>query len=637
MGLPDEAIRFLAKKVHGGIPPAQLESALARRPELRDSHIPRERFRWVFRLAERMTDLPRNMRAHSSGVIVSRDPICDYVPVQHSGVDCVPIIQWDKRSAKRCFDKFDVLCLRGQDVLSQTEEGIRKLQLDFCVEDVPIDDPETYRSIRSGNLIGIPQSASPAMRQAHVRLRTENLTDASLVQAGIRPGVGGAVKINELIERRRGKPYQFDHPKLREILGNTYGIIVFQEQVDQLLQEFAGYTSGEAEDIREAIHKRRREEYGKQIRDEVCQRIVNQGFAQSIAEMVYEYVSGFNGYGFAQGHALAFAEISVRSVWCQQNYPSEYFSALLNAQPAGYYGPTTIANEARNRGVRILRPDLNLSAMDCCPEDVRADQDPQIVVPNGGIRIGLSYLFGVQQETRHRILAAQPFASFFDFVRRVQPARDELECLVRAGVIDSLQPHRRALFWSIPLALRDGHTVPNGLPLEFDEPLLPLDLPDFTPRQRAVFDRRMLGMDVEQHLMGFERPRILQKGGLTTRQVQEMPPGTKCFAVGNPIRLRFPPTQSGKRVVFFDLEDETGLLNVTCFDRAYQKFGKAIICSPYLTVVGRVQDRDGHPAFLLEQAYAYQPDLRFDFPEDESLPLPAADFIYGGARVGGRK
>jgi error-prone DNA polymerase len=358
MGLPNETISFLAKKMHGGISPSQIEASLRERPELRDSNIPKEKFTWVFRLAEKLMDIPRNIRTHSSGVVISSRPICETVPTMWSATPASPesgaageqlrMIQWDKRSAKYYFDKFDVLCLRGQDVLCGVETRVRSVSPDFSVERVEATgDPEVYRAMRSGELIGIPQSASPAMRQAHVRLRTQDLNDASLVQAGIRPGVGGAVKLNELIARRRGKPYKFLHTDFEPILGLTYGIIVFQEQVDQLLQQFCAYTGGQAEDIRDTIHKRRREDIGAILREKIVEKVLERGYSLEIANEVCELVCGFKGYGFAQGHALAFAEVSLRSVWCMQNHPAEYFASLLSAQPAGYYGPCTIANEAK--------------------------------------------------------------------------------------------------------------------------------------------------------------------------------------------------------------------------------------------------------------------------------------------------
>jgi len=736
LGLPTELIGFLSKRLHGGVTPDQLESALEKRPELMQSGIPKERFRWVFELAERLMDVPRNIRAHSSGVVISSRPLCETVPVMWSASEVgdaremdrasepirnpqseirnLRIIQWDKRSAKYYFDKFDILCLRGQDVLSGVErrltsqsghchpersegsphqrrhcvkeEILRSAQDDkstFRVDAIPLDDEEAYRAMRSGELIGIPQSASPAMRQAHIRLRTQDLHDASLVQAGIRPGVGGAVKINELIARRRGKPYSFDHPDFEQILGLTYGIIVFQEQVDQLLQTFGGYSSGEAEELRESIHKRRREDYGRMMKEQILARIVSNGYTESVAEQVYDYVAGFKGYGFAQGHALAFAEISIRSIYCQQNFPAEYFASLLDAQPAGYYGPCTLVNEARSRGVMMRRPDVNLSAKSFQVEDVLSPMDPKIVLPNAAIRVGWMQVHGLSEETAQRISdcglriadfevrdrmphwtdrtystnwtnpsnrsnASNPtadaltlenpqsairnpkFRSFFHFVTEVRPSRDELEALILCGALDSLCPNRRAMLWAIPSAqdYAESSIGENALGLDLPEPELNLSIPDFSEIEKAILERKYLGLDVDRHLMAFERERIAAKGGIPAAEAKRLPNRKKAIVVGNPIRLRFPPTPSGKRVVFFDLEDETGLLNVTCFDAVYRRDGHAIVCSPYVTLIGEGQDRDGHTAFLAKRVFPYHPVIAKATGKAE-LPIGTADFLCG--------
>jgi len=635
LGLPPETIGFLAKRIHGGVPPDQIVSALERKPELRASGIPAERFRWVFRLAQRLMDVPRDIRCHSSGVVISQDPIADTVPVMWSASEAIGenlrLIQWDKRSAKYYFDKFDILCLRGQDVLSGTERRMKARDPGFDVSRQPIDDEETFRAFRSGELIGIPQSASPAMRQAHIRLQTQDLTDASLVQAGIRPGVGGAVKINELIARRRGKPYSFEHPKLAEILDHTYGIIVFQEQVDQLLQTFCGYSGGQAEDIRDAIHKRRREDFGVQIREQILAKVRENGFGEAVAERVFDLVSGFKGYGFAQGHALAFAEVSIRSVYCQQNYPAEYFASLLSAQPAGYYGPCTILNEARTRGVAALPVCVNRSQIEFSVEDVMSAMDPMLVLPNGGIRVGLMQVSGLSGELRDRIVShrADGYLSIFDFARRVRPERDELEALILCGAFDSLHSNRRALLWAVPAAM--DYAVPPdahpALPFLMPEPALDTSVPDFSPAERSVLERRVLDLDVANHLMAYERDRVSAKGAITTAEARHLPGGRRAIVVGNPIRLRFPPTPSGKRVVFFDLEDETGLLNVTAFDATYQRDGHAIVCSPYVTIIGQSQDRDGHIAFLAERVFPYRPSLLRD--REIQLPITTADFLVG--------
>ncbi len=647
-GIPNEILGFLAKRIHGGVSADRLEAALESRPELRGSAIPKERFKWILALAERMMDIPRNIRSHSSGVVISSRPLCETVPVMWSGAEnegaYIRIIQWDKRSAKHCFDKFDILCLRGQDVLQGTQERIRLQNADFSVERVPLDDPETYAAMRSGELIGIPQSASPAMRQAHQRLRTQDLHDASLVQAGIRPGVGGAVKLNEMIARKRGKPFTFAHPDLEAILGITFGIVVFQEQIDQLLQKFGGYSSGEAEDLRDNIHKKRRETFAQEIKDEVRLRIMSQGYDVSTADEVIELVMGFKGYGFAQGHALAFAEISIRSIYCQQNFPAEYFASILDAQPAGYYGPCTLVNEARSRGVKILPVDINRSEQKFTVESVLARREPELWVPNAAIRVGFQQVAGVDEEVKTRIVEAseltikeeppaeehnaaggialmvremagtstrQRFRSFFDFVARIRPNRDDLERLILCGSFDSLHSNRRQLLWAIPSALEYSAMVNpvGGLPLEYPEPELNDTVDDFSREEKALYERLILDLDVDYHLMAFERERIAAKGGITTAEARRLPNRHKAIVVGNPIRMRFPPTPSGKRVVFFDLEDETGLLNVTCFDAVYQRDGHAIVCSPYVTIIGQAQHRDEHVAFLASRVFPYKPQL----------------------------
>ncbi len=639
LGLSKDVIDFVAKRVHRSVPADQIQSALQKRPELREAGINPARLEWLFRLGALMMDIPRDIRCHSSGIIVSSRPIAETVPVMWSGSPDqnepdanILVIQWDKRSAKYCFDKFDILCLRGQDVLSGTEERVRLSDPDFNVENVSLDEEDTYRTMRSGHLIGIPQSASPAMRQAHIRLETKNLADASLVQAGIRPGVGGAVKMNELIARRRGlKPWGFDHPDFEPILEHTYGIIVFQEQVDMLLQQFCGYTSGEAEDIRDQIHKKRRQDYGQEIRDELIRRVISRNYSSEVAEKVFDYVAGFKGYGFAQGHALAFAEISIRSIACQQNFPAEYFAALLNAQPAGYYGSCTLVNEARSRGVAILPVCVNSSYLTQEVEDIRSNTDPQILIPHGAIRLGLAQVYGLSSLCQKRIVAQRmtPYLSVFDFAQRTQPSRPELENLILIGGFDCLHPNRRALLWLVPQILEWSKYHETDLDLELVPPSPPTDIEDFSSAEKAIRERTILGLDIQSHLMNFERERISARGGVTTSRAQSLTQGQKAIVVGNPIRLRFPPTPSGKRVVFFDLEDETGLLNVTCFDRVYQQDGQAIVCSPYITVIGCAQWREGHMAFLAQRVFPYDPLISKIVDWTQALPVGAGDFLVG--------
>lgn len=627
MGIPEDMVAMLAKKIHGSVSAGKIDAAIDSRPELRDSHIPREHFYWVFALSERMMDIPTNLRSHSSGVVLSEVPIQDIVPLQISGVEEVKIIQWDKRTAKYAFDKFDVLCLRGNDVLGGTSRKAGGLD----VTSLPLDDPNVYHSMRQGQLIGIPQSASPAMRQAHMRIKTKNLKDAAIVQAGIRPGVGGAVKLNEYIARRQGKRFTYVHPDLEAILGPTLGIVVFQEQIDQLLETFGGYSGDEAEAIRDLIQKHHSRNNATTVCEEIRDRFLSRGYSNAVADEVYTLVSGFKGYGFAEGHAYAFAEISVRSIYCQQNFPAPYFAALLDAQPAGYYGPITIANEARSRGVKVLPPDVNLSKENFQVETIVVDGSAPVRVPDGGIRVPLQQVGGVSKPLIERILAKQPFNSLYDFCVRADPNRDELECLILAGAFDSIEINRRRLLWAVNETMEhaaSARLAKGCLPFEFIAPPLPNDVSDFSLAEKAIYERKLLGMDVERHLMAFERDRVRAKGGLTAFEASNLLTDEPIFVVGNPIRLRFPPTESGKRVLFFDLEDETGLLNVTCFDDVYQRDGHKVICSPYVTLWGTTQNRDGHIAFLARKIHAYQPTMQ-GLAHQDVIPIKTSDFLVG--------
>ncbi len=675
VGMPQETVSALAKALHGGVSPDRLEAALASRPELRDADVPKERFRLAFKLGERMMGVPRAMGLHSAGVVVTDAPLADFAPVvwsasaphPESGVDepFMRMVQWDKGSLKHVVDKYDCLCLRGQDTIAGVERRLQAADPSFSSKRLnATTDPRVFEQMRSGELVGVPQSASPAMRQAHQRLRTRNLREASMVQAGIRPGVGSD-RLNVLIARKLGQAFLFEHEDLARVLGQTYGVLVYQEQCDRLLQLFCGYSGAEAESIRDSLYKKRRHDYAGAIRAEVVAKAVARGYAPAVADRVFELVAQWKGYGFSEGHALAFSEISLRSVSLMQNYPAFYFASLLSAQPAGYYGPDVLATECRMRGVRILPLDVNRSRLDFEVEDVV--DETGLVVPNGGVRIGLMQLKGLSARTRDRILEAQEaalgsiqgaplqplasphgggvavavdgagarpeppraFRSIFDLAARVQPSLDELDALILSGALDSLHPNRRAMLWVAQEALDLARgpkrkTYHPTLDLDFGDPPLDDSLEDLSRQEKAVHERLLLGMDVDDHLMAFERGRAREMGCVTTAEARRLPPGTRARVVGNPIRLRFPPTASGKRVCFFDVCDEFGLLNATVFSNVYDRCGHAIVRSQYVVAEGVIQHRDGCPAFLVRSVVPYEPCL---LEEVAKAPIDTADFL----------
>ena len=277
----------------------------------------------------------------------------------------------------------------------------------------------------------------------------------------------------------------------------------------------------------------------------------------------------------------------------------------------------------------MLRPDVNWSDERFRVESVKAVDDPQIILPDAGIRVPLKQIAGLSQPMLERALQERPFTSFFDFVIRVNPNRDELESLILVGAFDSFHSNRRALMWGVDQALAHGMAARKQsgcLPFEIADPPFPTGIVDFSLAEKAIYERRLLGLDIERHLMAFERTRVEAKGGLTTAQASTRATNDRVFVVGNPIRLRFPPTSSGKRVMFFDLEDETGLLNVTCFDDVYQRDGHKVICNPYITLWGEAQNRDGHIAFLTHGIVPYRPQMR-ELSDPALQPIVVGDFL----------
>lgn len=268
-------------------------------------------------------------------------------------------------------------------------------------------------------------------------------------------------------------------------------------------------------------------------------------------------------------------------------------------------------------------------------EDVFTDGDPLLRIPNGGVRFPLTRIAGISESLCERIVLERRnghYRSVAEFSLRTQPEEDELEHLILCGAFDELHPNRRGALWGVTEALQYARSYGRQegmLPLFVPEPQPPEDVRDFLPSERSLIERRLLSLDIEYHLMSYERKRVAAKGGLTTREARERDVGECVMVVGNPLRLRMPPTRSGKRVVFFDLEDESGLLNVTCFDETYMKYGHSFITNPYVVVWVTVQDRQGHKAFLLERAIPYRPTFSGEPTPVTNLPLVTADFLVG--------
>jgi error-prone DNA polymerase len=376
------------------------------------------------------------------------------------------------------------------------------------------------------------------------------------------------------------------HPVIDKILGHTYGVVLYQEQVISIAVELAGFTPGQADTLRRTISHRRAAEKMQELGKVFVEQAVTNGIERPVAETVFQWLQGYAGYGFCEAHAAAFGDTSYRTAWLLQHHPAEFFAAILNNEPMGFYPAATIVNEARRRGVTVLGPDIQRS-------------ESEFTVEDGGIRVGLKQVRGVCEVDLKRILENRPYASWFDFLNRARVPRDILENLILSGACESFHADRKALLFSLGAFQRGGE---DELYLPTEE-IIPPGVEDFSEYERLCHEWDILGFSAARHPLEFWRERLTTKRVLTNERIKQVKETNRLLrAAGWVIRPHTPPTKSGKTVVFFSLEDETGLLNVTVFPSIYERFGPLIFSEPLLMVEGR-KDRRGANSLVAERLW----------------------------------
>jgi error-prone DNA polymerase len=600
LGYAPEELDDLAKT----LPPMPADGilpALARLPELRRGPWRQERYRRLFAACARVAGLPRFLGTHLGGLIVSPAPVRRFTPLQLAAKG-TRIGQFDRDDAEGLgLMKLDLLCLRTLGVLEDAAREITRQDPDFAYDRLPPDDPDSYRLLHRGRTVGIFQLESPAQRTLQGRLKAQNPEDLVASVALIRPGPIKGNMVDPFVARRRGEePVSYPHPALAPILEKTYGVVLFQEQVIAIATELAGFSPGEADQLRRLMTHARSHREMQELGRTFLRRCAQRGVAEAKAREVFACMEGYAGYGFCEAHAAAFAALSYQSAYLSAHHPAHFFAALLNNQPMGYYSPATLVNEARLRGIEFLPVDINESG------ETFAVEGNAIRIPLSRVRdLGPSQLTALLEARR-----AGPFASLADFVRRVRLERDPLENLVLVGAFDSLQPHRLALLHRLPFLLAD--------PDQRTLPLVPAELADLSPEEKLLQEYRVLGFGCQAHYMTLYRKALAAAGYITSRQLCDLPEGHPVKLAGLPIRPHRPPTRSGRTVVFLSLEDETGLADVTIFEGVYQRFGHLLFgpqAGPLL-VAGQVHRRGGLASVVAERLEAWPP------PKEARTPAP---------------
>lgn len=593
MGFPPEEIDRIAKRLPYFGDAREIGQMFARLPELRASGIPVARYEQLFAACAAVDRFPRFIGTHLGGLVISREPLECVTPLQMAAKGHV-ICQFDRNYVEDLgLVKLDLLSLRTLGAVGDTVKAVNREGITLDYDALQPTDPEVYKLLNSGETVGIFQLESPAQRALQARLGADRFEDIVASVALIRPGPIQGNMVEPFVARRQGlAPIAYLHPKLEPILAKTYGVVLFQEQVIQIATAIAGFTPGEADKLRRVMTHARRVSDMQAIGETFIQKAIDQGVERGVAETIFSYIVGYAGYGFCEAHAAAFAGTAYKTAHLLRYHPAEFFAAILSHQPMGYYSANTIIGEARRRAAAVLPLDINASGADFSVESL----------PEGrqGIRLSLRRVKGMSESALQAILAARgetPFAGLPDLLARTGGAiaRSVAEALILAGAFDSLHPHRRHLLWQLPALLAAAREQPAAGRLALPAALTGAapDLPDFSLEEKYLKEYELLGIMVRGHYMGMVRPRLDALGFLSSAAVKQVETGAVVKAAGVVITPHRPPTRSGRTVVFFSLEDECGLLDVTCFEDVYQRYGHHIFTDPRppLAVLGRIERR----------------------------------------------
>src|SRR5881296_848381 len=570
-------------------------------------------------LAEEIAGLPRHVSQHVGGMIISSRPLVEVVPLERAAMEDRVVCQWDKDSCDDArFVKIDFLALGMLSLVEESVELIATRQgappdlsrIDFA-------DQAVYDRICRGDTVGLFQIESRAQIQMLRRTRPRNLEDLAVEVAIVRPGpiVGGAVNpyVRRREEQRRareaGRPYEppVDHPLLREALAETLGVILYQDQVLQVCQALAGFTAGQAEALRRAMSRRRSRELMAGFWEEFRDGAAARGVPEQTAQRVFTQVIAFSEFGFPKSHAAAFGLLAFQSAWLRHYHPAEYYCALFNNQPMGFYSLDVLGRDAERNGVEIRLPDVNASDVWCMIE-----RDAGCGMRDAGaVRVGLGFVRDWSEETATGVVAererAGQFRSIGDFVRRAPPKlkRTAIEHLVWVGGCDGFGLTRRELLWQVglwlpPEAERGGDARGRRqLELALDHPYERLRFGGLAADERLLAEYAVLGFAASGHPLELLRD-VLPPGVVQSDALPRLEHGAWVEVAGLVVARQRPETAKG--FVFVLVEDVAGMVNVIVRPDVYREHRTAIRGEPLLWVRGKLAKDDGTVNVIAEEA-----------------------------------
>ena len=624
LGLPYAELERIAR-VSEGWNAQRVAEELQLLPDA-DRKLMSPRWRAFAELCREIAGLPRHISQHPGGMVISSRPLVELVPVQPAAMAGRQMCQWDKDScADAGFLKIDLLGLGMLSAVEDCVEQIARLRGDpIDLSRIPLDDEGVYDDIQRADTVGDFQIESRAQMQSLLRTLPENLDDLTVQVALVRPGPIQGKAVHPYIEHRqrlRDDPAfvpPVDHPLLADCLRSTLGVVVFQDQVLEVAIALAGFSVGEAEGLRRAMSRKRSHDALEAYRGRFIAGALRLGVDAETADMVYDKLVGFSGFGFPKSHAAAFGLLAYQSAWLRHHYAPEFLCSLLNAQPMGFYPPATLVRDGQRRGVETRSPDVNISAPKCAVEE-------------GAVRIGLDYVNGIAEDDAQAVVEERErggaFTSVRDLAQRTQLSEHGLETLIVAGACDCFGIERRRLLWQLGLVPR-SQTVPGsgGEEKQLALPLEPTaetpNLPEPTVWERMLADYRTTSLSVGVHPLQLLRAH-LPKGVISSRELETAPNRAQVAVAGMAVARQRPATANG--VVFMLIEDEFGAVNLIVPPTVYDRHRAIVRGEPLILARGRFERIERNQNVLVRSLETLGPLAREVSRESEvGASLPGA-------------
>jgi len=538
--------------------------------------------RQLMLLTGALLGFPRHMSQHPGGFVLTRGPLMRMVPIENAAMEDRTIVEWDK-------DDLDALGLLKVDVLALGMlSAIRRclaLVSDrkghvFEMQDIPAEDTATYDMICKADTVGVFQIESRAQMSMLPRLRPRCFYDLVIEVAIVRPGPIQGQMVHPYLNRRQGKePVAYPSEALREALGRTLGVPIFQEQVMQVAILAAGFTPGEADQLRRSMAAWKRKGGLQKYHDKIVHGMTSRGYEESFAKAIFEQIKGFSEYGFPESHAASFALLVYASCWLKRHHPAEFLAAMLNSQPLGFYSPSQLTQDARRHQVVVKPPDVMASDFDCTLEDLHCEP---------AVRLGLRMVIGLKEVSAQRLVAARaqaPFDSAEDLARRADLDQNEMRLLAGADALMSLAGHRRQQVWEASALKRPPQLLKEAT---VDEAFLELEAAQ--EGEEIVHDYATLGLTLRRHPLALLRGQLRKRRLSSAEDLEKVPDGRFVRYAGIVTLRQQPETASG--TIFMSLEDETGVVQVIVWRSLRERQRPELLRSRLLAVYGTWQ-REG--------------------------------------------